>query len=163
MSTTSYAYIPLIKDYINQSFPYASTGQGRMSFKSDTLYSYKSKLFQRIAPNTYILDVAISKYSVTTVKHTMRILQAVPSNTTIYRTYIDNDPISNVVDYISDIKYLISKFTRARSTKPQWQKQINRTYAELQSYIEFYKLDKRTAAYRQFKKLFAIMFEAKCL
>ena len=159
----SYDYTTLIYDYINQSFPYASTAQGRMSFKGDILYSYKSKLFQRIAPNTYILDVAISKYSVTTAKHTMRILRAMPSNTVIYRTCIDNNPISNVVDYVSDVKYLISKFTRARSTKPQWQKHINRTYVELQSYIEFYKLDKRTTAYRQFKQLFVIMFEAKCL
>lgn len=159
----SYNYSTLINDYINQSFPYASTAQGRMSFKGDTLYSYKSKLFQRIAPNTYVLDVAISRYSVTTAKHTMRILRAMPSNVTIYRTCIDNDPISNVIDYVSDIKYSISKFTRARSTKPQWQEHIHRTYAELQSYIEFYKLDKRTTAYRQFKQLFAIMFEAKCL
>ena len=159
----SYNYDSLIIDYINQSFPYASTAQGRMSFNGDILYSYKSKLFQRIAPNTYILDAAISKYSVTTAKHTIRILRTMPSNTVIYRTCIDNDPISNVIDYVSDIKYLISKFTRARSTKPQWQKHIHRTYAELQSYIEFYKLDKRTAAYRQFKQLFAIMFEAKVL
>ena len=159
----AYDYTTLIYDYINQSAPDGSTAQGRMSFKGDTLYSYKSKLFQRIAPNTYILDVTISKYSVTTAKHTMRILRAMPSNATIYRTYIDNDPISNVIDYVSDIKYLISKFTRARNTKPQWQKHIHRTYAELQSYIEFYELDKRTAAYRQFKQLFAIMFEAKCL
>lgn len=159
----SYDYTTLIYDYINQSTPIGSTAQGRMSFNGDILYSYKSKLFQRIAPNTYILDVAISKYSVTTAKHTMRILRAMPSNVTIYRTYIDNDLISNVVDYISDVKYLISKFTRARNTKSQWQKHIKRTYAELQSYIEFYKLDKRTAAYRQFKQLFAIMFEAKCL
>ena len=159
----SYDYTTLIYNYINQSFPYASTAEGRMSFKGDTLYSYESKLFQRIAPNTYILDVAISKYSITTAKHTMRILRAMPSNVTIYRTYIDNDPISNVIDYISDIKYLISKFTRARSIKPQWQKHIHKSYAELQSYIKFYKLDKRTTAHRQFKQLFAIMFEAKVL
>ena len=159
----SYNYDSLIIDYINQSAPDGTTAQGRMSFKGDILYSYKSKLFQRIAPNTYVLDVAISKYSVTTAKHTMRILRALPSNVTVYRTYIDNDPISNVIDYVSDIKYLISKFTRARNTKPQWQKHIHRTYADLQSYIEFYKLDKRTTAYRQFKQLFAIMFEAKCL
>ena len=159
----SYNYTILIYNYINQSAPDGTTAQGRMSFKGDILYSYKSKLFQRIAPNTYVLDVAISKYSVTTAKHTMRILRALPSNTVIYRTCIDNDPISNVIDYVSDVKYSISKFTRARSTKPQWQKHIHRTYAELQSYIEFYKLDKRTTAYRQFKQLFAIMFEAKCL
>ena len=159
----SYNYDSLIIYYINQSFPYASTAQGRMSFKGDTLYSYKSKLFQRIAPNTYVLDAAISKYSVTTAKHTSRILYAMPSNATIYRTYIGKPIQQNVLSYISDIKYFISKFTRARSTKPQWQKHIHRTYAELQSYIEFYKLDKRTAAYRQFKQLFAIMFEAKCL
>ena len=159
----SYDYTTLIYDYIYQVYFNGTTAQGRMSFKSDILYSYKSKLFQRIAPNTYILDVAISKYSVTTAKHTMRILRAMPDNATIYRTCIDNDPISNVIDYVSDIKYLISKFTRARSTKPQWQKHINRTYVELQSYIEFYKLDKRTTAYRQFKQLFVIMFEAKCL
>ena len=159
----SYNYDSLITDYINQSAPDGSTAQGRMSFKGDTLYSYKSKLFQRIAPNTYILDTVISKYSIATAEHTMRILRAMPSNVTIYRTCIDNDPISNVIDYVSDIKYSISKFTRARSTKPQWQKHIHRTYAELQSYMEFYKLDKRTAAYRQFKQLFAIMFEAKCL
>ena len=159
----AYDYTTLIYDYINQVYSNGTTAQGRMSFNGDILYSYKSKLFQRIALNTYILDVAISKYSVTTAKHTSRILQAMPSNVTIYRTCIDNDPISNVIDYVSDIKYLISKFTRARSTKPQWQKHIHRTYAELQSYIEFYKLDKRTAAYRQFKQLFAIMFEAKVL
>ena len=159
----SYDYTTLIYDYINQSAPDGSTAQGRMSFKGDALYSYKSKLFQRIAPNTYVLDAEISKYSATTAKHTMRILRAMPSNTVIYRTCIDNDPISNVIDYISDVKYLISKFTRARNTKFQWQKHIHRTYAELQSYIEFYKLDKRTAAHRQFKQLFAIMFEAKCL
>ena len=159
----SYDYTTLIYDYINQVCPDGTTAEGRMSFRSKTLYSYKSKLFQRIAPNTYILDVAISKYSVTTAKHTMCILRAMPSNVTIYRTYIDNDPISNVIDYVSDVKYSISKFTRARSTKPQWHKHIHRTYAELQSYIEFYKLDKRTTAYRQFKQLFAIMFEAKCL
>ena len=159
----SYDYTTLICNYINQSFPYASTAQGRMSFKGDILYSYKSKLFQRIAPNTYVLDVAISKYSVTTSRHTNLILRNMPSNVTIYRTCIDNDPISNVIDYISDIKYSISKFTRARSTKFQWQKHIHKSYAELQSYIEFYELDKRTTAYRQFKQLFAIMFEAKCL
>lgn len=158
-----YDYTTLICNYINQSATDGTAAQGRMSFKGDILYSYKSKLFQRIAPNTYVLDVAISKYSVTTAKHTNRILRAMPSNVTIYRTYIGNDPISNVLDYVSDIKYLISKFTRARSTKPQWQKHIHRTYAELQSYIEFYKLDKRTTAYRQFKQLFAIMFEAKVL
>ena len=159
----SYNYTTLIYNYINQSAPIGSTAEGRMSFKGDILYSYESKLFQRIAPNTYVLDVAISKYSITTAKHTMRILQTMPSNTVIYRTYIDNDPISNVIDYISDIKYLISKFTRARNTKFQWQKHIHKSYAELQSYIEFYKLDKRTAAYRQFKQLFTVMFEAKCL
>ena len=159
----SYDYLSLIYDYINQVYSNGTTAQGRMSFKGDILYSYKSKLFQRIASNTYILDVAISKYSFTTAKHTMRILRALPSNVTIYRTYINNDPISNVIDYVSDIKYSISKFKRARNTKPQWQKHIHRTYAELQSYIEFYKLDKRTTAYRQFKQLFAIMFEAKCL
>lgn len=163
MSTTSYDYTALIIGYLSGSIDSWSTAQGRMSFKDDILYSYKSKLLQRVGPNTYILDVAISKYSITTAKHTMRILRAMPSNVTIYRTCIDNDPISNVIDYISDIKYLISKFTRARSTKPQWQKHIHRTYAELQSYIEFYKLDKRTTAYRQFKQLFAIMFEAKVL
>lgn len=163
MSRTSYDYTGLIIGYLSGSIDSWSTAQGRMSFNGDILYSYKSKLFQRIGPNTYILDVAISKYSITTAKYTMRILRAMPSNVTIYRTCIDNDPISNVIDYISDIKYLISKFTRARSTKPQWQKHIHRTYVELQSYIEFYKLDKRTTAYRQFKQLFAIMFEAKVL
>ena len=159
----SYDYTTLIYNYINQSAPIGSTAQGRMSFKGDILYSYKSKLFQRIATHTYILDVAISKYSVTTAKHTMCILRNMPSNTVIYRTCIDNDPISNVIDYVSDVKYSISKFSRARNTKPQWQKHIHRTYAELQSYIEFYKLDKRTTAYRQFKQLFVILFEAKIL
>lgn len=163
MNATSYDYLSLIDNYINQSAPDGTTARGRMSFKGDILYSYKSKLFKRIAPNNYVLDAAISKYSVTTARHTNLILRNMPSNVAIYRTYINNDPISNVIDYVSHIKYSISKFTRARSTKPQWQKHIHRTYADLQSYIEFYKLDKRTTAYRQFKQLFAIMFEAKVL
>ena len=159
----SYDYTTLIYDYINQSAPIGSTAQGRMSFNSDTLYSYKSKLFQRIAPNTYILDVAISKYSVTTAKHTNRILRAMPNDAVIYQTYIDKPIQQNIAIYVVYIKCLISKFTRARNTKSQWRKQIHKTYAELQSYMEFYKVDKRTTAYRQFKQLFVIMFEAKCL
>ena len=46
----TYDYTTLIYNYIYQAYPYASTAQGRMSFKGDILYSYKSKLFQRIAP-----------------------------------------------------------------------------------------------------------------
>lgn len=159
----SYNYTTLIYDYINQSTPTGSTAQGRMSFKGDTLYSYKSKLFQRIAPNTYVLDKAIANYSVTTAKHTNRLLLIMPSNTTIYRIYIDKPIQQNIASYVDDIKYLISKFTKARSTKPSWRKQIYQTYAELQSYMEFYKVDKRTVGYRLFKQLFVIMFEAKVL
>ncbi len=76
----SYDYTTLIRSYVNKSAPDGTTAQGRMSFKGDTLYSYESKLFQRIAPNTYVLDVAISKYSVTTAKHTNRILRSMPSS-----------------------------------------------------------------------------------
>lgn len=159
----SYDYTTLIYNYINQSFPYASTAQGRMSFKGNTLYSYKSKLFQRVGPNTYILDVAIRSYSVTTAKHASRILRSMPSDVTIYHTYIDNPVWQNVAIYVTDLKYLIGQFKRARSTKSAKQKLVLRKYNELQSYIEFYKLDKRTTAYRQFKQLFTIMFEAKCL
>ena len=163
MNANSYDYLSLIDNYINQSAPDGTTAQGRMSFKGDILYSYKSKLFQCIAPNTYILDAAIANYSVTTAKHTNRILRAMPNDVVIYRTYIDNPVQQNIAIYVVNIKYLINKFIRARNTKPQWRKQIHKSYAELQSYIEFYKLDKRTTAYRQFKQLFVIMFEAKCL
>ena len=134
-----------------------------MSFKGDTLYSYESKLFQRVGPNTYILDVATSSYSVTTAKHTSRILRSMPSDVTIYHTYIDNPVWQNVAMYVVNIKFLIGQFKRARSTKSVKQKLVIKKYNELQSYIEFVKLDKRTSAYRQFKQLFAIMFEAKCL
>ena len=157
----SYDYTTLICNYINQSVPIGSTAQGRMSFKGNTLYSYKSKLFQRVGPNTYILNVATRSYSVTTAKHTTRILRSMPSDVTIYHTYIDNPVWQNVAIYVTDIKYLIGQFKRARSTKSAKQKLVLRKYNELQSYIEFIKLDKRTSAYKQFKQLFAIMFEAK--
>ena len=157
----SYDYTTLICNYINQSVPIGSTAQGRMSFKGNTLYSYKSKLFQRVGPNTYILNVATRSYSVTTAKHTTRILRSMPSDVTIYHTYIDNPVWQNVAIYVTDIKYRIGQFKRARSTKSAKQKLVLRKYNELQSYIEFIKLDKRTSAYRQFKQLFAIMFEAK--
>ena len=157
----SYDYTTLICNYINQSVTIGSTAQGRMSFKGNTLYSYKSKLFQRVGPNTYILNVATRSYSVTTAKHTTRILRSMPSDVTIYHTYIDNPVWQNVAIYVTDIKYLIGQFKRARSTKSAKQKLVLRKYNELQSYIEFIKLDKRTSAYKQFKQLFAIMFEAK--
>ena len=58
----SYNYTTLIYNYINQSTPIGSTAEGRMSFKGDTLYSYKSKLFHGIGPTTYILNLPICKY-----------------------------------------------------------------------------------------------------
>ncbi len=161
MNTTSYNYTGLIYDYISGVHSSGYTAHGRMSFKGDTLYSYKSKLFQRVSPNTYILDVATRSYSVTTAKHTSRILRSMPSDVTIYHTYIDNPVWQNVAIYVTDLKYLIGQFKRARSTKSTKQKLVIRKYNELQSYIEFIKLDKRTSAYKQFKQLFAIMFEAK--
>lgn len=163
MNTTSYDYISLISNYISGIHDSGYTTPNRMSFKGDTLYSYKSKLFQRVGPNTYILDVATRSYSVTTAKHTSRILQEMPSDVTIYHTYIDNPVQQNVAIYVTDIKYLINQFKRARRTKSGQQKLVQRKYNELQSYIEFTKLDKRTSAYKQFKQLFAIMFEAKVL
>lgn len=161
MSTASYDYTGLIIGYLSGSIDSWSTAQGRMSFKGDTLYSYKSKLFQRVGPNTYILDVATRSYSVTTAKHTTRILRSMPSDVTIYHTYIDNPVWQNVALYVTNLKFLIGQFKRARRTKSAKQKLVIRKYNELQSYIEFVKLDKRTSAYRQFKQLFAIMFEAK--
>lgn len=161
MNTTSYDYTGLIIGYLSGSIDSWSTAQDRMSFKGDTLYSYKSKLFQRIGPNTYILDVATRSYSVTTARHASLILRSMPSDVTIYHTYIDNPGWQNVAIYVTDLKYLIGQFKRARSTKSAKQKLVIRKYNELQSYIEFVKLDKRTSAYKQFKQLFAIMFEAK--
>ena len=157
----AYDYTTLIYDYINQVYSNGTTAEGRMSFNGDILYSYKSKLFQRVGPNTYILDVATRSYSVTTAKHTTRILRSMPSDVTIYHTYIDNPGWQNVAIYVTDLKYIIGQFKHARSTKSAKQKLVLRKYNELQSYIEFIKLDKRTSAYKQFKQLFAIMFEAK--
>ena len=159
----SYNYDKLISSYLTQSAESGVTAEGRMSFRGDTLYSYKSKLFQRIGPNTYILDVATRNYSVTTAKHTNRILRSMPSDVTIYYTYIDNQVWQNVVMYIIELKFFIGQFKRARTTKSAKQKLVRSKYNELQSYIEFTKLDKRTSAYKQFKQLFAIMFEAKVL
>jgi len=159
----SYDYDKLISTYLTQSAESGVTAQGRMSFRGDTLYSYKSKLFQRIGPNTYILDAATRSYSVTTAKHTTRILRSMPSDVTVYRTYIDNQVWQNVAMYITELKFFIGSFKRARITKSDKQKLVIRKYKELQSYIEFTKLDKRTSAYKQFKQLFAIMFEAKVL
>lgn len=163
MYSTNYNYDILISKYLCQSCNSGDTAKGRMSFKGDTLYSYKSKLFQRVGPNTYILDVATRSYSVTTARHTTRILRSMPSDVTIYHTYIDNPVWQNVAIYVTDLKYLIGQFKRARSTKSAKQKLVIRKYKELQSYIEFTKLDKQTSAYKQFKQLFAIMFEAKVL
>jgi hypothetical protein len=159
----SYDYTGLIRNYLTQSAESGVTAEGRMSFRGDTLYSYKSKLFQRIGPNTYILDLATRSYSVTTAKHTNRILRSMPSDVTIYHTYIDNQVWQNVAMYIIELKFFIGQFKRARITKSDKQKLVIRKYNELQSYIEYTKLDKRTSAYKQFKQLFAIMFEAKVL
>jgi hypothetical protein len=163
MYSINYNYDKLISTYLTQSAESGVTAQGRMSFRGDTLYSYKSKLFQRVGPNTYILDVATRSYSVTTAKHTTRILRSMPSDVTIYHTYIDNPVWQNVAIYVTDLKFFIGQFKRARTTKSAKQKLVIRKYNELQSYIEFTKLDKRTSAYKQFKQLFAIMFEAKVL
>lgn len=155
--------ISLISNYISGIHDSGYTIPNRMSFQGDTLYSHKSKLFQRVAPNTYILDPATRSYSVTTAKHTSRILQEMPSDVTIYHTYIDGSVQHNIAIYVTHIKYLISQFKHARSAKSTKQQQVIRKYNELQSYIEFTKLDKRTSAYKQFKQLFAILFEAKVL
>lgn len=158
-----YNYELLVSNYLSTDYESQSTAKGRMSFKGNILYSYQSKLFKRIVPNVYILDKGISHYSVTSAKHTSKALQQMPNDVVIYRTYIDNSVEQNVLCYVADIKYFISKFKRARKTKLGHQLIIRKLYAEVQSYMDFYKFDKRTTAYKQFKQLFAIMFEAKVI
>ena len=159
----TYDYDGLIDAYVNQRQSSGTTAEGRMSFKQDTLYSYSSKLVQRIAPDTYIFDQDIKSYSVTTAKHSARIWNHLPKSAIVFITSIDATPQANIARYIDHIHYLIGKHNRARNTKWQWGKQIHKCYFELVAYADFCRIDKRTKAYKSIHQTWVDMFANKVL
>ena len=167
MSIGQYDYSGLCKVFINQSQPTGKTAEGRMSFNQLSVYSYDSLLATLDPTNKVLLiDNYIAKYSNTSQRH-LRVLLECATEFTIYLINIDQGPEDNLIDYFNRVQSSISSFRRARVTMFGHRTLTLKHYAEMQSYLLYLNLDRRTKVYKLAKQreqtIFATLIEHQIL
>ena len=155
----------VIQLYIDQTFPEVTNRQKSLWFKGTKLYSYKS-LLAIIDPVNSILfiDSDICKYSHTTVKQTHRLVsKANKANYTILTLPLELKPNEVLVWYWNLIEGLIYKYIRARKHKDYYKLNIKSILEEVETFVNYSGINKKSKEYKHKDKLFKLMFEHKVL
>ena len=166
MSIGQYDYSGLCEAFVNQSQPSGKTGKGRMSFNRLSIFSYSS-LLATLDPANKVLRLykPIADYSNTSKRHA-KILVGAAEGFNIF-SVIDDEVAEQLQEYYNSITTSILFFNRARRHKSFFKDAIIRELNEMQKYLEYSNMDKRTKAYKhvtnQISSIFATLFEHKIL
>ena len=166
MSIGQYDYSGLCEAFINQSQSCGKTAEGRMSFNRLSIYSYSS-LLATLDPANKVLRLykPIAEYSNTSNRHA-RILVNMAEGFTIF-SVIDDEVTEQLQEYYDTISACILFFHRAHTRKPFYKEVIIREFNQMQQFLEYTKLDKRTKTYKrattQISNIFATLIEHKIL
>lgn len=138
-----YDYKGLIKSYLAQDRPSASTANDRMSYKGINLYSYSSILVQmsETLPNTLYANKYLFKYSITTTKQFYKLQKIASHGWSIFVIDLDITFADNMQIYLEDIELLIKRYQRARTLKPQIKQELHELIRATQHFAELHKLD----------------------
>ena len=166
MSIGPYDYFGLCQAFLNQSQSCGKTAENRMSFNRLSIYSYNSLLATFDPANNVLLIYSdIAKYSNTSIRHT-KILRKAAEELTIF-SVIDDEVAEQLKEYYNSILANIGRFNRAHINKHFFKEKIIRDFNEMQQFLEYSNMDKRTKAYkhatRQISSIFAILLENKIL
>ena len=134
-----YDYEGLIKSYLAQDRPSAKTANNRMSYSGPKLSSYNSTLalISTSRPSTLYIDKAISNYSNTTQRQTRELLYVAAEeswSTFTIDLYLPID--ANLEVFWKDIELLITRYKRARTSKPFIKQSIHETISTAQHFAE---------------------------
>ena len=167
MSIGQYDYSGLCEAFINQSQSSGTTGVNRLWFEHCRLYSYNSHLATIDLVNKVLLiDSDTAKYSRTSKRHT-NVLRKYATEFTIYLIDLNQEPKDNLLDYFNRVQSSISSFRRARVTMFGHRALTLKHYAEMQSYLLYLNLDRRTKVYKLAKQheqtIFATLIEHQIL
>lgn len=138
-----YDYKGLIKSYLAQDRPSASTASTRLSYSGAILYSYKSILatISQRYPNTIYIDKDISEFSKTSSKQTGILLNSARSNWNVFVIDLDQPIDDNLSVYWREVELLIKRHQRARTRRPQIKQQLHELIHTTQHFAELHKLD----------------------
>ena len=151
----SYDYHGLVRSYIAQDRPSASTAGDRMSYSGTKLYSYNSVLaiMDKLSQHILYIDRHISAYSNTSIKHTMELLDAVPSHWKVFIIDLNLTAEENLLEYWKSIDKRITDHTRSRKYKHIIKQSIHDEIRTAQLFAELHKLD-QTIPEELMRKLF---------
>ena len=138
-----YDYEGLIKSYLAQDRISAKTAGNRMSYHKTNLYSYASILARMsdTRPNTLYIDKFISKHSITTAKQTNHLRREGLLNWNIFTIDFDMIFKDNLAAYWNEIELLITRYKRARTSKPFIKQSIHKAISNAQHFAEWHELD----------------------
>lgn len=142
ISIGPYDYDNLIRSYLVQDRPSATTAGDRMSYSGNTLYSYSSKLAVIHDRSELILfiDKDLVGYSVTTSKQISRLYKFINSWSTFVISF-SQSPVDNLTEYWKDVNTLIGKYNRARTNGDMYKHQLHSIIDEAIVYAKMYDLD----------------------
>ena len=164
MAIRQYDYSGLCEAFVNQTQSCGKTAEGRMSFNRLSIYSYSS-LLATLDPANKVLRLykPIAEYSNTSNRHA-RILVNRAEGFTIF-SIIDNEVAEQLQEYYDAITTAILFFNRASKSKSFFKDAIIKEFNEMQQFLEYTKLDKRTKTYKrattQISNIFATLIEHK--
>ena len=138
-----YDYEGLIESYLAQDKQSATTADNRMSYKGIKLFSYNSNLavINENVPSTLYINKFTSTYSVTSVRHTRKLVAKALPNWTMFTIDFDLTTTENLYIYWNDIELLITRYKRARTTKASIKQSIHEAVSNAQHFAEWHELD----------------------
>ena len=138
-----YDYNGLIKSYLAQDRPSASTASKRMSYRGIKLYSYNSILAQMsdILPNTLYINKLISRYSRTTSKQFHELQREASLNWNVFVIDLDITFADNLLLYWAEAELFIKHYKWARTLKPQIKQDLHKLIRTAQHFAELHELD----------------------
>lgn len=138
-----YDYDGLIKSYLAQDRPSASTASDRMSYKGITLYSYSSILTQisETIPKTLYANKSLFKYSITTTKQFYKLQKIASHGWSIFIIDLDIAFANNLQLYWTEVEGVIKQHKYARTCKPIIEKELHKLIRTAQHFAELHGLD----------------------
>ena len=139
----SYDYHNLIRSYLAQDRPAATTAGDRLSYSKLRLYSYNSVLatISSIYPNTIFIDKYTCKCSNTTSKQATKLRNLIPYNWNVFTIDLNSTDTVTLGEYWEDITDLVGSYKRSRKYKHHIKQSIHDLISTAQQFARVHGLD----------------------
>ena len=138
-----YDYLSLIRSFLAQDRPAAKTAADRLSYHGHKLYSYNSVLarMDHSFGQTLYINKFTSTYSRTSIRQTKVLKTEAASNWGVFIIDLDKSIVTNLEVFWNEIELLITRYKRARTSKPFIKQSIHEAISTAQHFAEWHELD----------------------